>query len=92
MGKQSLSPTDLVEAVQEVANALRRQGERKVSERRIELGTNLMGLGNIAAGALLFGQAFSRFPFDFQIASVGLVSLVCLYGLALWVMKGGGRR
>jgi hypothetical protein len=49
----------------------------------------LMELGNIAAGALLFGQAFSGFPFNFGLAILGLVVLAWLYTSAWTLMKGG---
>ena len=73
MAKQS----DLVESVHEVADAIRAREQGKVSQRRIQLGSSPMALGNIATGALLFGQALSGFPFDYQIATVGLITLVC---------------
>ena len=81
--------TALVGAVHEVADAIRKSQESRHSRRRVEFATQLMALGNIAAGALLFGQAFSGFRFDFQIALVGLIALVCLYGVALITMRGG---
>jgi hypothetical protein len=49
----------------------------------------LMELGNIAVGALLFGQAFSGFPFNFSLAILGLVVLAWLYASAWALLKGG---
>lgn len=78
-------------AVCNVAAAIRQIKEKPGDKHRLELASNLMSLGNIAAGALLFGQAFSGFPFDYQIAVVGLLALTVLYATALYLMKGGER-
>ena len=58
---------------------------------RTHMAEKLMDLGNIAAGALLFGQAFSGFPFDFRVAFLGVITLGSLYTFALYLMKGGVR-
>jgi hypothetical protein len=65
--------------------------QKRAFKARLEVGKHLMLLGNLAAGALVFGQAFSGFEFDFQIALLGLVTLALLYALAVSVMKGGER-
>lgn len=57
----------------------------------LEIGKHLMTLGNLAIGALVFGQAFSNTPFDFKVAILGLLLLAFLYSLALTVMRGGVR-
>lgn len=82
---------DMTLAIHEVAAAVRRSKETPGDKRRLELASNLMSLGNIAAGALLFGQAFSGFPFDFQLAVIGLLALALLYVTSLYLMKGGER-
>jgi len=51
-----------------------------------------MLLGNIAAGALIFGQAASEFPFRFGLALLGLLLVFGLYGIAFIIMRGGERR
>jgi hypothetical protein len=58
-------------------------------KRNYDTGKSLMSLGNIAAGSLLFGQAFSGFAFDFRIAVLGLVVLAWLYAMAWVLMRGG---
>ncbi len=78
-------------AIHEVAAAVRRAKEKPGDKRRLELASSLMSLGNIAAGALLFGQAFSGFPFDVQLAAIGLLTLALLYATSLYLMKGGER-
>lgn len=59
---------------------------------REQVSEKIMDLGNIAAGALIFGQAFSGFPFDLRVAFTGLFTLACLYGFALFLMLGGENR
>ncbi len=56
---------------------------------RGRVGEKLMELGNIAAGALLFGQAFSGFRFSYRLATVGLLTLLVMYAVALNLMRGG---
>lgn len=58
---------------------------------RGRIAEKIMELGNIAAGALLFGQAISG-KFDLKLAIIGLITLGCLYGVAGYFMKGGGRK
>jgi hypothetical protein len=67
------------------------KAQRLSNKTRQQVAEKLMDLGNITAGALLFGQAFSGFPFDFRIAIVGLLTLSSLYAFALYLMKGGVR-
>lgn len=82
---------NLIQAIRDVAAAVRETKEKPNGKRRSDLASNLMSLGNIAAGALLFGQAFSGFPFDYQIAVIGLLALTTLYATALYLTKGGER-
>ena len=63
---------------------------RKRKSRRWEVGKQLMSLGNIAAAALLFGQAFSGYAFSFTLAILGLLLWAWLYVSAIALMKGGG--
>ncbi len=56
---------------------------------RVEAGKHLMNLANIAGGALIFGQAFSGFPFSARIALLGVSVMVGLYLVAVSLMKGG---
>ena len=56
---------------------------------RLEVGKNLMMLGNLAAGGLLFGQAFSGFPFNLRVALLGVLVLVLAYVAAWSFMRGG---
>ena len=65
--------------------------QQEIFERRLEVGKHLMMLGNLAAGALLFGQAVSGFPFNVRVAILGVVVLVWAYIGAWWLMKGGGK-
>ena len=81
-----ISQAHLSTAVREVANAIRQERRQ---EKRIEVGKHLMALGNLAAGALVFTQAFSGFTFDLKVALVGLLTLVLLYATAVFVMEGG---
>ncbi len=62
----------------------------KVSDTRKVFAEGFISLGNIAAGALLFGQAFGGFDFDMQLAGLGLFLAAALYATAFSVMKGGG--
>ena len=52
---------------------------------RALISEKLMELGNIAIGALFFGQAFSGFPFDARVALLGVVMVISLYIFALVV-------
>jgi len=61
-------------------------------KKQLEVSKHLMLLGNIAAGALIFGQATSEFPFRFGLALLGLILVFGLYGIALIIMRGGERR
>ncbi len=57
---------------------------------RLEVGKHLMALGNLAAGALLFGQAFAGFPLvNLRVAGIGIAVLVLTYLWAIILMKGG---
>ena len=61
-------------------------------QRKIEFSKHLFILANIAAGALIFGQAFSGFPpLNFQVAVIGVVVWLFLSGLALYNMRGGDK-
>lgn len=40
------------------------------------LTSQMMDLGNIAVGSLLFGQAFHEFEFDFRVAALGIIVLL----------------
>ena len=61
-------------------------------QRKIEVAKHLMILANIAAGALIFGQAFSGFPpLNFQVAIIGVMVWLFLSALALYVMRGGDK-
>lgn len=64
------------------------KAERKFQV-NLETGKHLMMLGNLAAGALVFAQAFSGVPFDFTVAILGLLLLAFLYSLASMIMRGG---
>jgi hypothetical protein len=72
----------------ELATAIH-QKKTHSSERRLEVGKHLMMLGNLAAGAMLFGQAFSGFPFNIQIAALGILTWAVFYAFAIYIMKGG---
>jgi hypothetical protein len=63
--------------------------KRYTEDQRGRIGEKLLDLGNIAAGALLFGQFISDRPFNMLIASSGLIAVVVLYIVGLWVMRGG---
>ena len=58
---------------------------------RLEIGKHLMTLGNLAVGSLLFGQAFSGFPFNFRTAALGVAVVTLSYVWAIRLMKGGDR-
>jgi len=84
--------TLLAGAVREVAGAIRSRERQERDKHRVEAGKHLMQLGNLAAGALLFGQAFSGFPFNLRVAILGVVVLVSTYVWATHLMKGGGQK
>ena len=67
------------------------RGREETFQRRLEVGKHLMMLGNLAAGSLLFGQAFSGHPFNLRTAALGVVVLVVTYVWAILIMKGGDR-
>lgn len=79
----------VVNVIRDVADAFREQ-RRPEERRRFVLGSQMMALGNLAAAVLLFGHAYSGFPFDFRVALLGLLTLAFLYAWALKIMKGGG--
>ena len=58
---------------------------------RLEIGKHLMLLGNLAVGALVFGQAVSGGPFKSVIALAGILALGVLYTIAVAIMTGGVR-
>ena len=71
-----------------------KQSERKrrdAFKRRLEVGKHLMLLGNLAAGALIFGQAFSGFSFNLRAAVLGVIVLTLSYVGAWFFMRGGDR-
>jgi hypothetical protein len=82
----------LAEAAHDMSAILRIQKQTTTREYFLETGKSLMALANIAAGALLFGQAFSVFPFNLRIASVGVIMVLGLYAFAWYLMRGGERR
>ena len=63
--------------------------KRYTMDQRGRIGEKLLDLGNIAAGALLFSQFISDKPFDFQMASVGIIILTVLYLVGLKIIRGG---
>jgi hypothetical protein len=58
-------------------------------KRNYDTGKSLLNLGNIAVASLLFGQAFSGFPFNFELAILGLLLLAWFYVTGRILMKGG---
>ena len=82
----------LAAAVREVASAIRYRERQELDKHRVEAGKHLMQLGNLAAGALLFGQAFSAFPFNLRVAVLGVVVLVLTYVWAVHLMEGGEQK
>ena len=58
---------------------------------RLEVGKHLMILGDLVAGALLFGQAFSGFLFNPRVAVLGVIVLGLAY-IAAWSFMRGGER
>jgi hypothetical protein len=63
--------------------------KRLTGDQRGQVAEKLIELGNIAAGALLFGQAISGFPFNLTSAVLGGLLLGLAYSWALVIMKGG---
>jgi hypothetical protein len=63
--------------------------KRYSDDQRARIGEKLLDLGNIAAGALLFGQFISSRPFDIQLAISGVIVVIGLYLIGLRVMRGG---
>ncbi len=59
-------------------------------QRRLEVGKHLMMMGNLAASALLFGQALSNYQFNLRAAILGVMIVVFAYVGAWVLMKGGG--
>lgn len=57
----------------------------------IEIGKHLMLLGNLAIGALVFGQTISGARFDPKVAMAGIILWIILYLTAVLLMKGGGK-
>lgn len=57
----------------------------------MEIGKHLMLLGNLAVGALVFGQTISGARFDPKAAIAGIALWVILYLTAVLLMKGGGK-
>ncbi len=58
-------------------------------DQRGRIGDKLLDLGNIAAGALLFGQFVSDRPFSLPVAVSGFLLVIVLYLTGLRVMRGG---
>lgn len=58
-------------------------------DQRGRIGEKFLDLGNIAAGALMFGQFISDKPFSLGIAVLGFLVVIVLYLVGLWVMRGG---
>lgn len=50
-----------------------------------------MLLGNLAIGALVFGQTISGAGFDPKVAMAGIILWIILYLTAVLLMKGGGK-
>ncbi len=57
----------------------------------LEIGKHLMLLGNLAVGALVFGQTISGAMFDPRVALAETGLWVILYLTAVLLMKGGGK-
>ncbi len=55
----------------------------------LEIGKHLMLLGNLAAGALVFGQTVSGLQFKPEVAIAGIAACIILYIVAAYIMKGG---
>lgn len=55
---------------------------------KTKIAEKFMDLGNFAVVALIFGQAFSGYPFDPKLALFGLFALAFLYAFGLYLMKG----
>ena len=68
----------------------RSQGKLDKKDRR-ELAKQFITTGHLAAGALLFSQAFSDYKFDLRLAILGACLLGLSYSSAIWLMKGGER-
>lgn len=60
-------------------------------EKRKPFAEKFMELGNLAAGALVFGQAFANSPFDFRIGLFGVGFLLATYIFAYKAILGGER-
>jgi predicted MFS family arabinose efflux permease len=65
---------------------------RYSEDQRGRIGEKLLDLGNIAAGAMLFGQVVSNRQFDMITAFLGLVVLIACYLVGLRIMRGGGKQ
>lgn len=55
----------------------------------LEIGKHLMLLGNLAIGALVFGQTISGIEFKLEVALTGITVCMILYVTAVYLMKGG---
>lgn len=65
---------------------------RYSEDQRGRIGEKLLDLGNIAAGAMLFGQVISDRQFDIITASLGFIVLIACYLVGLRIMRGGERQ
>ena len=83
--------TNLAQAVKQIADTLVRLDAKKPTDRRVQTGAGLIMVGNAAVAALLFGQAFSGFPFNLRYASLGVLTMVLTYTWANTIMMGGDR-
>ncbi len=66
-------------------NRLLRAPESQRS-RRFETASQLMQLGNIAAGSLLFSQAVAGNQYSILAAGIGVLTISILYAIAQWIM------
>ena len=87
---QTLAMSDTVrnETVHDIACAIREQGST-LSKRRQEVGSGLISLGNLSFAALVFGQAFGGFGFEWRLALIGVVFVSVFYFIAATVLQGG---
>lgn len=55
---------------------------------RIRIGENLLALGNLAIGSMLFNQLLSSQIFNIRDAILGVSSFIIIYAFAILIMKG----
>ncbi len=58
----------------------------QLSERRIQFGVGLINLGNIAAGAFVFGQFMNNQNINLNLCLIGLLVMAFAYVLAIITM------